>query len=54
MEGIVMSTTCGGANGSLFARLGFVVSNPCDNQQICRKDWARGSEIIPVLYTIHA
>jgi hypothetical protein len=46
LEGIMMSTTCGGANGSLSARLGFVVCCPCDKRQKRREDWAPGITII--------
>jgi hypothetical protein len=27
------AATCGGANGSLFARMGFVLSHPCANKK---------------------
>jgi hypothetical protein len=40
----MMSSTCGGANGSLFARLGFLVSCPRAKQQKRRKDGAPGTQ----------
>lgn len=38
-----MSTTCGRANGSLFARLGFMAFHACDKQQKRRKNGAPGT-----------